>query len=77
MEPKNLESAMVAAIENIAHKRFGVAIIVCLMLERAEAPAWMIFGTGLAYLAVVLAQDAWSQWLHRDDAPAGPAVVQG
>ncbi|MDH4178924.1 MAG: hypothetical protein OEV33_00315, partial [Armatimonadota bacterium] len=67
MQPQGIVEAVTAslakAIEHVASKKLGGAIVIALLLASMDAPSWMVFGLGVEYVAAQLALDAWERWL--------------
>ena len=75
MEPKNLETALMTGVEHVLSKKLGGVIVIALLLAKAGAPPWMLFGLGIAYLAAQLGLDAWEKYLATWE-PANPIVAR-
>ena len=70
MEPQNLESALMAGVTTLLHKKFGGVIVIALVLAHIGAPAWMPFGLGVAFLLTQGGLDAWDKWLKQQEPPS-------
>jgi len=75
METKNLETAMVGAIEHLASKKLGGVIVIALLLSSKDAPPWMLFGLALGYLVAQVGLDAWQRYLASEE-PVNPTVAR-
>ena len=55
----NLETALVEAINKMAGRKNGAAIVGMAFLYAMQAPAWQIFGLAVAAILLQFGLDAW------------------
>lgn len=59
-----IEGSIAKAIENVGHKKFGIAIIGMFLLIQVQAPSWQVFGLGVASVGSELILDMVRSWMQ-------------